>query len=62
MDNDALIGKLYKALMEAEEQKKFLIDVISAIKSKELALERIETSGTSVTVLPESVDVALKEN
>ena len=62
MDSDALVGKLYKALMEAEEQKKFLIDIIGAIKSKELALERIETSGTSVTVLPESVDVALKEN
>ena len=65
MENDALIGRLYKALVEAEEQKKYLIDVIGAIKSKEIALERIETNGNSVTVLAESnsteLDVAIKE-
>ena len=60
MDVDALIGKLYRAVLEEQEQKKFLIDVIGAIKSKEIALERIETNGTSVTVLPE-LDVAIKE-
>ena len=56
MDVDAIIGKLYRAVLEEQEQKKFLIDLIGAVKSKEIALDRIQASGNSVTVLPESVE------
>ena len=41
MDSDAVIGKLYRTLLESDEQKQLLLNIIAGIKSGEISLDRI---------------------
>lgn len=52
MDTYAVIGKLYVALLEAEEQKVNLISLVKAVKDGEMALDRIGVTDNSVSVNP----------
>ena len=52
MDSDAVIGRLYKALLEAEEQKLNLITLIDAVKEGDLTLDRITIANNSVSIEP----------
>lgn len=52
MDTDALIGRLYKALVAAEESKISLLRLIAALKSGEVQLEQLEITATGLSVKP----------
>ena len=52
MDSDTIIGRLYKATLELEEQKVYLIRLIAAIKTGEIDLSRVTATDTSVSVEP----------
>lgn len=50
MDSDAVIGRLYRALLEAEEAKKQLMGVVTALKQGEMSLDRITLTPTGLII------------
>lgn len=50
MDPDLIIGRLYRAVLEAEEGRKSLLGLVASLKSGEVTLERVTVTPTGVIV------------
>ena len=52
MDQDAVIGRVYREKAQAEEARDVLIAVVRALKLGQMSLDRIEITGAGISVHP----------
>ena len=50
MNDDEMIGRLYRSLVQAEERFSAVVGIVAAIKDGTLDLARVEVSETGINV------------